>query len=305
MGLFHCPMGSIYRDDDPCIDCGLCQAKTKQEMIAASKKIRDYLCSHAQKTSIISKIAICGKGGAGKTTVVTLLTSVMIEKGCKVLSIDTDESNQGIIRMLGVEKEPLPLLTLLSRFSGDKISIPAKWLLKDKIAISDIPEKFVYTKSDLKFMMSGKISDPFEGCACSMASLTRDLISKIVLEPEEKIIVDTEAGIESFGRGVERSVDTVLMVVEPSFESLALSEKISYMAKGIGVSTVKAILNRVPSKKIEKKMMERLVNANIESIGSIYFDLKVNEDAFEGNPLGESRAKEDVRKIVKSLTGLS
>ena len=52
-------------------------------------------------------------------------------------------------------------------------------------------------------------------------------------------------------------------------------------------------------------MLERLSRADIESIGSIYFDLKVNEDAFEGNALGESRAKDDVRKIVKSLTGLS
>ncbi len=304
MGLFHCPMGSIYRDDDPCIDCGLCQAKTKQELVAASKKIRDHLHAHAQKSSTVSKIAVCGKGGAGKTTVVTLLANVMAEQGYKVLLIDTDDSNHGLPRMLGLEKEPTALLTLLSRFSDDKTSSHAKWLLKDKIAITDIPEKYIATKGNLKFMMSGKITDPFEGCACLMAGVARDLLSKLVLEPSEKVIVDTEAGVESFGRGVERSVDTVLTVVEPSFESLSLSEKISYMAEGIGVNTVKALLNRVPSEKIEKKMIERLSKANIESIGSIYFDLKVNEDAFEGNALGESAAKDDARKIVQSLTGL-
>jgi CO dehydrogenase maturation factor len=37
--------------------------------------------------------------------------------------------------------------------------------------------------------------------------------------------VDTEAGVEHFGRGMETSIDSVLIVVEPSFESLEVAQK--------------------------------------------------------------------------------
>ena len=44
MGLFHCPMGALYRDGDPCIDCGLCEAKTKEDMIEAIGLPSEKLC---------------------------------------------------------------------------------------------------------------------------------------------------------------------------------------------------------------------------------------------------------------------
>jgi len=301
MGLFHCPMGALYRDDAPCIDCGLCEARTKEEMIEASKKIREYLRLHAERKTAVKKVAVCGKGGSGKSTVVTFIANVLGEEGYSVLAIDTDESNPGLYRMLGLDREPKPLMKLLKRFSYDEPETSAEWLAKDEISIGDIPKEFLIEKDNLKFLMVGKIVDPFEGCACMMADLSRDFLGKLVLQEREKVVVDMEAGIESFGRGVERSVDTVLMVVEPTFESMSLAEKISYMADGIGVSTVRAILNKFPSEEIERKMQEKLLKVNIKPIGTIYFDLQVNEAAFEGQALGESQAKEDVKRIVCSL----
>jgi len=51
MGIFHCPVGAAFHDDDPCIDCGLCSATTREEKVKASKKIRDYLRSRAERES--------------------------------------------------------------------------------------------------------------------------------------------------------------------------------------------------------------------------------------------------------------
>ena len=48
MGVFHCPVGSAYYEDEACIDCGLCLAATEEEVELASKKIRDYLRSQAE-----------------------------------------------------------------------------------------------------------------------------------------------------------------------------------------------------------------------------------------------------------------
>lgn len=302
MGLFHCPMGAPFYDDEECIDCGLCAATTKDEMVAASKKIRDYIKTHAmKKKGIINKIIVCGKGGVGKSTVITLMANILQKKGYRVLVLDIDESNPGLSRMFGFDKEPKPLMKLLDRFSLGEPKSDKKWLLREQISIEDIPAEYVLARDGLKFLTVGKIMDPFQGCACSMAEITRDIVAKLFLRQGEKVLVDTEAGVESFGRGVERSVDTVIIVVEPSFESMALAEKIGYMAEGMGIGRIRAILNKVPTEKTRQKMIEELNKRNIEPIGVIYLDQELSEADFEGKALGDSKAADDMGVIVSLL----
>ena len=49
------------------------------------------------------KVLICGKGGSGKSTVTALLAKAMARRGYNVLVVDSDESNFGLHRQLGVE----------------------------------------------------------------------------------------------------------------------------------------------------------------------------------------------------------
>jgi len=303
MGIFHCPMGAPFYDDEGCIDCDMCSAVTEQEMVEASKKIRAYLRSHATSESPVKKIAVCGKGGVGKSTIVVLIANVLGSKGYGVLVLDTDESNPGLSRLFGFDKEPKPLITLLNRFSSGKHNADSEWLQRDNITIQDIPSEYIIHRDGLKFLMVGKIQDPFQGCACSIADMTRVLMEKLLVSDNEIVLVDVEAGIESFGRGLERNVDTVLVIVEPSFESMVLAEKIGYMAEGMGIVRVKAILNKVPSEKARQRMTEELNKRNIKSIGTVYFDLQLNEAGFEGTALGDSRATADIQTIITLLLG--
>ena len=48
-----------------------------------------------------------------------------------------------------------------------------------------------------------------------------------------------KAGIEHFGRGIDNSVDLILMVVEPSYESLALTEKVSELGQSLYVKCLR------------------------------------------------------------------
>ena len=301
MGLFHCPMGAPFYDDEACIDCGMCSATTKEEMVEASKKIRAYLRSHTEKTEAIRKIAVTGKGGVGKSIVVTLLANVLKRRGYRIFILDTDESNPGLYRMFGFDKEPKPLMTILSRFSLSEPEPSNEWLKREQITSQDIPSEYILDLDGLKFLTVGKIVDPFQGCACSMADITRNLVAKLVVMDKELMLVDTEAGIESFGRGVERSVDTVLIVVEPSFESLALAEKIAYMAEGMGIGRVGAILNKVSSEQVRQKMIEELSKKNVKPIGTVYFDTHLSEAGFEGTALGDSKATLDMELIADLL----
>jgi CO dehydrogenase maturation factor len=305
MGVFHCPFGCPYYEDEGCIDCGLCTATTEEEMVESSKKVRAYLKAHAIQGRPIQKIAVCGKGGTGKSTIVTLMAQALVKLNYSVLVLDTDESNPGLYRLLGFEKTPKPLSALMNRFSyREQPEEDTYWIMHPEIKATDIPPQFIPSQNGIKFLMVGKIEDPFQGCACSLSDVTRGLVLRLKLTENEIILIDTEAGVESFGRGVERSVDLVLSVVEPSFEAMALAEKIVYMAEGTGINRAGAILNKVPSESIKEKMIKELEKRNVQTLGTVYFDQKVQDAGFEGRPPINSKAGKEVEEITQLLINI-
>jgi len=302
MPAFHCPLGSVYYDDEPCIDCGLCQARTEAEMVEASKRMREYIRDHAMKNHCSQKMAICGKGGTGKSTMVALLAKVLRQERYTVMVIDSDESNPGLPRLLGLGTPATPLISLLERFSRDDWKPDASWLEAARISPESIPREFIVNAPRLKLLTVGKIMDPFQGCACGMADLARDFVQKVNLGNKEVMLIDMEAGVESFGRGVERCVDTVLMIIEPSFDSLALAEKIRYLAEGIGISTIRAILNKIPSSEIEMKMRKELEEKQIQVAGTVYLDPQISQAGFTGQKLPDNTGAEaQVKKIATAI----
>ena len=234
MGLFHCPIGAAYYDGDDCIDCGLCYATTVEEKVEASKKLREFMKEHTARASTVSKIAICGKGGSGKTTVVTLLTAAFKEAGYKPVVIDADESNPGLGRMLGMNGQPRALAELFARPDASGKMPEGLLSSRERFSMDDIPSVYVSELDGVRFMVVGKIIDPFQGCGCALAESAREIVEKLQLKDGEVLILDMEAGVESFGRGVERQADTILVVVEPSFESIVVAERIVQMAQGMG-----------------------------------------------------------------------
>jgi len=170
------------------------------------------------------------------------------------------------------------------------------------MGIQDIPGEFLQGDDSLRFLMAGKIEDSFQGCACSLADLARDLVQKLVLRDKEIILIDTEAGVESFGRGVERHVDTVVIMAEPSAESIALAEKISYLADGIGAKKVRAILNKIPSEKIGQRVAEEMEKRKIRVLGALWVDDQISEASLEGKgPSPHSNARRCMKEIVQRL----
>ncbi len=302
MPAFHCPLGSAYYDDEPCIECGLCQARTAREMVEASKRMRDYIRAHGERKNRRQKMAVCGKGGTGKSTLTALLAEALRREGYTLLVVDSDESNPGLPRLLGLDTPSTPLISLLERFSMGDRKPDASWLEADRISLESIPREFIVSAPRMKFLTVGKIIDPFQGCACRMADLARDFVQKIYLGIKEIMLIDMEAGIESFGRGIERGVDTILTIVEPSFDSLALAEKIQYMAEGIGIPAIQAILNKIPSPEIEEKLKTELEKKQMIVAGAVYLDPQISQAGFAGKKLPENTgAAAQVKKIAAAI----
>jgi CO dehydrogenase maturation factor len=153
----------------------------------------------------------------------------------------------------------------------------------------------------VRLVSIGKILQSLEGCACPMGALSREFLQRLALEEDEVALVDMEAGIEHFGRGVETSVDAVLAVTEPSFDSLELAEKISALAEEVGMESVWAILNKIPSDQVAVKVKGEMERREVPVIGSIGYDPEVFEAGLEGRPVRDSQAERDVKKILDQL----
>lgn len=248
------------------------------------------------------KIAVCGKGGSGKSTVAALLASEAIARKRRVLVVDADESNSGLYRMLGFEEAPVPLMELV----GGKQSLKQKMsqpsiLAEDRIFLKDISAPYLARRDGLMLVSIGKILQSLEGCACPMGVLSREFLRKLTLETDEMAIVDMEAGVEHFGRGVETSIDAVLIVVEPPLESVDVGQKIHDLASGIGIKNRWAVLNNVPSKMIASKLAAELQRRHIEVAGCIYFSGHIFKSSLQGRPLVNTTTLHDVKEVLDRI----
>jgi CO dehydrogenase maturation factor len=182
------------------------------------------------------KIAICGKGGSGKSSITALLARYLSGRGCHVLVVDADESNMGLHRLLGVES-PVILLDHLGGKKAFKQKINQKFpppegvVFGDKIPVSSLPAECVAIAGNIRLIAVGKIHVAGEGCACSIGLLSKMVLSKLDLDEKEIVLIDTEAGVEHFGRDVDAGCDMIFAVVDPAYESFLLAGKIKTMAE--------------------------------------------------------------------------
>ncbi|MBN1956401.1 MAG: ATP-binding protein [Anaerolineae bacterium] len=255
----------------------------------------------------MTKVAVCGKGGSGKSITVALLARVWQDKGYRVLVVDSDESNPGVYRALGFDRRPKPLLELVGgkkqvfpAFSEEAAS-PGSLLTQDAFRIADLPGDYVVERDGVGLVCVGKILQSLEGCACPMGVLSREFLKRLALQEDERVIVDTEAGIEHFGRGVETSIDSVLVVTEPSFDSLELAAKISDLAAEVGVAPVWTVLNKVSSKEIAAQLQQEMAKRGISVIGSIGYEPEIFQAGLEGRPVRRDRLETDIESVLGQL----
>lgn len=254
------------------------------------------------------KIVICGKGGSGKSTVIALLAHTLRERGYRVLVLDADESNPGLHRLLGLPARPQPLMDLLGgkksvmkSFNGEQMPENTV-LLQERIRVDDLPEAYRATADGITLVASGKILQSMEGCACPIGFLSRQFLRRLALDEDEIALVDTEAGIEHFGRGVEEGADAVIAIVDPSYDALELAAQVHQMALQSHLPGAWALLNKVTSEKTAHALTYALKERGLRILGAVRYDPAVAEAGLEGNALlGATAAQGDVAAILTRL----
>ncbi len=249
------------------------------------------------------KIAICGKGGVGKSTVAALLSEALLDQGFEVLAIDADPSPH-LARLLGFKEaekivpiaEMRDLLAARAEKDGPFYSLNPK--------VDDLPEKFMLKRDGLKLMVLGAVKEAGGGCACPEQTVLRRLLSLLLLQSREAVVVDMEAGVEHFGRATVSAIDAVLIVVQPYRGSIETAKQIEKMAQDLGIKHVLFVGNLVSSEEEEKFLARELGEPLFVSFPRDEELLRLER---EGKPLkmaqgpARRKAKELAERLVELL----
>ena len=127
------------------------------------------------------------------------------------------------------------------------------------------------------------------------------MLKHLVVERDEVVIVDMEAGIEHLTRGTAGSVDAFIVVVEPGQRSMQTAGVVRDMAKELGVKNVFVVANKVRGAE-DLDFIKKGIG-DIELAGHISFSHDVMEADIKGaSPYGFSPGTVDeVRKIKDAI----
>lgn len=244
-------------------------------------------------------LAVCGKGGVGKTTVSAVAAQALCERdGIRSLIVDADPAG-GLGMALGFE----PRKTLNDVRA--EIIEEAKAGRRDErdlaVSLDYLLSEAMTERGNLGFVSIGRPEDP--GCYCKVNVILKDAIEALAGRFDHTVI-DAEAGIEQVNRKVMSPVDFVLLVSDTSAKAVRVAETVKDVAdRMIGGEKAGLLVNRARSQ-VEVDGIG--AGTRLEVLGSVPEDDTVRR--FDGDErsfleLPECPAREAIRRVLER-TGL-
>ncbi|HEY5500463.1 MAG TPA: carbon monoxide dehydrogenase accessory protein CooC [Candidatus Humimicrobiaceae bacterium] len=226
------------------------------------------------------KIAISGKGGVGKTTLSACLAKYYANKGYKVIAVDADP-DANLASALGLDYEAaskiVPLTEmkdLIEERTGAKSGEYGSYF-KLNPKVEDIPQKFGIDVDGVRLLVAGTIRAGGSGCYCPENILLKRLFKHLVVDREEIVILDMEAGIEHLGRGTCENMDILIVVIEPGLRSIQTARSVKKMSLDLGIKSVYIVINKIKNRDELELLKNNLKDFKV--LGELPYSEKVRE----------------------------
>ncbi|HWI03817.1 MAG TPA: AAA family ATPase [Acidimicrobiales bacterium] len=183
------------------------------------------------------RLALIGKGGAGKTVLSSTLARTLARRGRKVLAVDLDTC-PGLAFSLGipVDDAGLPLEAL-----EEQPAAPYGWQLAAGLTPDEAVERFAGVAPDgIRFMGMGKIGAVDKDKARMSVAAVRQILMGFA-DPSCDVIADLEAGPTTPFENYHEFADDVVVVVGPAWRSAMTARRLIPM---VGDRRLTIVANR-------------------------------------------------------------
>lgn len=194
------------------------------------------------------KIAVSGKGGAGKTTLAAALIRAYAETHRRVYAVDADPDASlapalGISPAVAVKIRPVvELKEQMRRVMGGEGEF---FTLNPPLG--EILDEFCFRLGNILFIRMGELKKGGTSCYCRENAFLHAVLTALLLESDEVVVVDMPAGIEHLSRGTARGVDVLLIVTEPNRRSIHTGHLVEDLAGDLDIKRVAVVGNKVES----------------------------------------------------------
>lgn len=258
----------------------------KENILGAADAIRQHTHKGPEKGF---RVVITGKGGVGKTTITALLSHLFAREGWTVLAVDEDPQ-MNLPYAVGVPREEsdavVPLTKNLDYVEEKTGARPgAGWglMLTLNPDVSDVVERFGIRGPDgVNILVMGTVVQAATGCLCPENALLESIVRYINLREGEVILMDTQAGVEHFGRSIAQGFDQAILVTDPTFNAVQVVRHAAVLAHELGIPTLHLVVNRVRSEDDAAKVHELL--GDDRALFSDEFVIPYEEDLLRHEP---------------------
>lgn len=235
------------------------------------------------------KLAITGKGGSGKTTIVKafmeLFKQMYPEKS--ILLFDNDLTGE-LGHSFGLDIRN----TIYGIKSGKheyKTGIPEDMTKQEFIewAMEDI---IVTLDENIDIIVSWLVGS--KDCRCPITKQINDAVNKII-NRYDLVIFDCEFDLKYLNQLVDTEIDSTIIVAKPTVESVHLAKRIEeFSSKYAAGNQLGVVLNKVDNNNLAS-VYEFLRNNNLEVLGVIPFDENLKENSVSKESLIVQQAIKD------------
>ena len=249
------------------------------------------------------KVAVSGKGGVGKTLIAAGLARGFAERGLKTIAIDAD-SSPNLALTLGLSTEEARKIVPISQnkeLVESKTGTGYSGVYRLSFTVDDIVREYsVKTPFGVNLIVMGTVQSMGAGCMCAPNAVVRALLRHLIVERNEAVILDMEAGVEHIGRGTVSHVDALLIVVDSNRKALEIAKNIHDLATNAGMKQIFVIANKVMNS-VQKEAIESYAEKNgLLILEFIPFDQKV----VEADMRGETPLKYKETEAVKTIDNI-
>lgn len=246
------------------------------------------------------KIAVSGKGGVGKTLIAAGLARGLTERGLKTIAIDAD-SSPNLALTLGLSTEESRKIMPISEnkeLVESKTGTGYSGVYRLSFTVDDIVRDYaVNTPFGVNLIVMGTVRAMESGCMCAPNAVIRALLRHLIVERNEAVVLDLEAGVEHIGRGTARQVDALLIVSDSNLKSLEVAKHIHDLAAKAGMKQLYLIGNRIMN-----EMQKEAVTSFAEKNGlSILSFIPFDEKVIQADTLGETPLKHKEIAAVRTI----